>query len=147
VSAQTGLLMNFGAATFKEGVRRVANSRSSSRLGGFGWDSFRAVEPERGFDDCLTQSREAAEGPTRRARSSDRHPTAALAWAFLTPRFAKNGDRHDFLPGPRLKRSISPENGDCPHFTRGLSHPKHRRGPYRRISGGWPRLWIARLPV
>jgi len=30
-----GLLMNFGAATFKEGVKPVANNRSSSRLGGF----------------------------------------------------------------------------------------------------------------
>jgi GxxExxY protein len=29
-----GLLMNFGAATFREGVKRVANSRSSLRLGG-----------------------------------------------------------------------------------------------------------------
>ena len=29
-----GLLMNFGAATFREGVRRVANNRSSLRLGG-----------------------------------------------------------------------------------------------------------------
>lgn len=30
-----GLLMNFGAATFREGVKRVANNRSSLRLGGF----------------------------------------------------------------------------------------------------------------
>jgi iron complex transport system substrate-binding protein len=30
-----GLLMNFGAATFREGVRRVANNRSSLWLGGF----------------------------------------------------------------------------------------------------------------
>jgi iron complex transport system substrate-binding protein len=30
-----GLLMNFGAATFKEGIKRVANNRSSLRLSGF----------------------------------------------------------------------------------------------------------------
>lgn len=30
-----GLLINFGAATFKEGVKRVANNRSSLRLRGF----------------------------------------------------------------------------------------------------------------
>jgi iron complex transport system substrate-binding protein len=30
-----GLLINFGAATFKEGVKRVANNRSSLRLCGF----------------------------------------------------------------------------------------------------------------
>lgn len=30
-----GLLMNFGAATFREGVKRVINNRASSRLGGF----------------------------------------------------------------------------------------------------------------
>ena len=30
-----GLLMNFGAATFKEGIKRVANNRSSLRLRGF----------------------------------------------------------------------------------------------------------------
>jgi iron complex transport system substrate-binding protein len=30
-----GLLMNFGAATFKEGIKRVANNRSSLRLCGF----------------------------------------------------------------------------------------------------------------
>lgn len=30
-----GLLMNFGTATFKEGVKRVANNRSSLRLRGF----------------------------------------------------------------------------------------------------------------
>lgn len=30
-----GLLMNFGAATFREGVKRVANNRSSLRLSGF----------------------------------------------------------------------------------------------------------------
>ena len=30
-----GLLMNFGAATFREGVKRVANNRSSLRLNGF----------------------------------------------------------------------------------------------------------------
>ncbi len=30
-----GLLMNFGAATFKEGVKRVINNRASSRLRGF----------------------------------------------------------------------------------------------------------------
>jgi hypothetical protein len=29
-----GLLMNFGAATFREGTKRVANNRSSLRLGG-----------------------------------------------------------------------------------------------------------------
>jgi GxxExxY protein len=30
-----GLLMNFGAATFKEGVKRVINSRASSPIRGF----------------------------------------------------------------------------------------------------------------
>jgi GxxExxY protein len=30
-----GLLMNFGAATFKEGIKRVANNQSSLRLRGF----------------------------------------------------------------------------------------------------------------
>ena len=30
-----GLLMSFGAATFKEGIKRVANNRSSLRLSGF----------------------------------------------------------------------------------------------------------------
>jgi iron complex transport system substrate-binding protein len=30
-----GLLMNFGAATFKEGAKRIINNRASSRLCGF----------------------------------------------------------------------------------------------------------------